>query len=584
MSPNSNRRYVVRRPHAQLAVSALAALTLSCGSATAPGTVTAKSIVVTPDSLSVPQADSVHLDVSVLDADNSLISGIAVTFKSSDPHIFTVSNLGWVKASGHAGKAQVIVQSGGISARIPVTVTPVLAGVVVTPDSATMPQQGTLQLHAAVLDAVGDTIQGAPLSFTSSNQSLAAVSNAGLVVSTGPAGQVSIIARSDSLSTSVSVTIAQVPTSISGPPTINIGKSAQLQLRLALLDAVGTPIPNATFHYVSSNTGSVTVSSAGLLTSVGPLGSATITVTSGSITKKITVAVVSVTHPQGTIVATVPAGSASYGVAISQAGVVYAAQLGSGLARADLPSFTFGTPFSTGGAWTVAFAPGGATAYVSGYNSSGLAIVNVASNTVTGTVTDGTAGNAYDVAVSQDGSRVYVSGDGHVYVIDPIAKSIVFNVAVSGAANHISVHPSQPFVYASLFDAQEVDEVNVQTGAVTQHFAVPGTPQGTVVSPDGSLLYIANESGVLDILNLSTKAIEDSVQLGCGGYGIAMSPDAEQLWVSCGYGNVVKVVDVASRTVVATIAAGNSPRRVAFDAAGTTAVVVGDGGSAVFVQ
>ena len=63
-----------------------------------------------------------------------------------------------------------------------------------------------------------------------------------------------------------------------------------------------------------------------------------------------------------------------------------------------------------------------------------------------------------------------------------------------------------------------------------------------------------------------------------------MTPDAQQLWVSCGYGNVVKVVDIASRAVVATIAAGNSPRRVAFDAGGTTAVVVGDGGTAVFVQ
>ncbi len=584
MSTNSRRRCTVRRTSARLAAIALAALALSCGSATAPGGIEAKSIIVTPDSLTLPQADSAQLDVSVLDANDHLISGIAVTFKSSDSRILTVSNLGWVRASGHAGQAQVIVQSGGISTQVPVTVTSVLASVVVAPAAPTMPQKGTLQLHAAVLDAVGDTVQGAPLAFSSSNQTLAVVSGDGLVVSAGPAGQTTILVTSGSLSTSVPLTIEQVPTSISGPPSIGLGKGTQLQLHLALLDAVGTPIPGATFQYASSDAGIVTVSSTGLLTSAGPLGSATITVTSGTLTKKITVSVVTVTHPQGNIVSTVSVGGSNYGVAISKAGVVYVVQLGSGLVRADLPSFTFGTLFSVSGAWSVAFAPNGATAYVSGYSSTGLAIVDVASNTVTGTVTAGTAGDAYDVAVSQDGSRVFMGADGHVYVIDPVAKSVVYNVAVSGAANHISVHPSQPFVYASLFDAQEVDEVNVQTGVVTQRFSVPGTPQGSVVSPDGSYLYIANESGTLDILNLSTKTIETSVSLGCPGFGIAMTPDSQQLWVSCGYGNVVKVVDIASQTVVATIAAGNSPRRVAFDAAGTTAVVVGDGGTAVFVQ
>lgn len=584
MSTNPGRRRARRSTSACLAAIALAALTLSCGSATAPGTVQAKSIVVTPDSLTLPQADSAQLDVSVLDASGALISGIAVTFQSGDTRILSVSNLGWVRASGHAGKTQVIVRSGGISAQVPVIVTPVLAGIAVTPAAPTMPQKGTLQLHAAVLDAVGDTVQGAPLSFNSINQALAVVSATGLVVSAGPAGQTTIVVTSDSLSTSVPLTIQQVPTSISGPPSIELGKGSQLQLSLSLLDAVGTPIPNATFQYASSNTGTVTVSSSGLLTSVGPLGSATITITSGSITKKITVSVVTATHPQGIIVSTTSVGGSNYGVAISQAGVVYVVQLSSGLVRADLPSFTFGTVFSVPGAWSVAFAPGGATAYVAGYNSTGLAIVDVGSNTVTGTVTAGTAGDAYDVAVSQDGSRVFMGADGHVYVISAAAKSIVFDVAVPGAANHISVHPSQPLVYASLFDASEVDEVNVQTGVVARRFPVPGIPQGSVVSPDGSYLYIANEAGTLDILNLSTQTIETSVQLGCGGFGLSMTPDAEQLWVSCGYGNVVKVVDIASRSVVATIASGNSPRRIAFDAAGTTAVVVGDGGTAVFVQ
>ncbi|HEX6537149.1 MAG TPA: Ig-like domain-containing protein [Gemmatimonadaceae bacterium] len=584
MSPRSIRDRAGRRAGARLAAIALAAGTLSCGSATEPRGVEAKTIVVTPDQITLPQADSVRLDVSVLDASDALISGIAVSFASSDTSVFDVSNLGWVRASGHAGQAQVVVRSGGISTQVPVTVTPVLAGVVVTPAAATMPQKGTLQLRAAVVDAVGDTVRGAPLTFSSANQALAVVSADGLVVSAGPAGQTTIVVSSDSLTTTVPLTIQQVPTSISGASSLDIGKGAQLQLRPSLLDAVGTPIPGATFEYASSDAGTITVSSSGLLTSVGPLGSATITITSGTITKKITVTAVDATHPQGTVAATTSIGGTLYGVAVSRAGVVYAVQLGDALVRADLPSFTFGAPFPISGASSAAFAPGGATAYVSKYSGGGLAIVDVASNAVTGTIPVGNPGNAYDVAVARDGSRVFMSGDGHVYVMDPAAKSVLFDVAIAGAANHISPHPSLPLVYASLFTSHEIDEVNVQTGAISQRFAVTGTPQGTVVSPDGTLLYIANEAGRIDILNLSTKTIESSVQLGCGGFGIAMTPDGTQLWVACGYAGQVKIVDIASRTVTSTISTNNSPRRIAFDATGTTAVVVGDGGTAVFVQ
>lgn len=581
--PSATARRTATRRRRVLLVAALGLGVASCGSPTEPR-VQAGKIVVSPGSVSVPQADSVQLSVSVLDKQDELISGIAVTFASSDTGILTVDNLGWVRGTGHAGSADVIVRSGGISTQVPVTVTPVLRGIVVQPNPATMPQKGTLQLQAAVLDAVGDTVPAAPITFASANQQLAVVSSSGLIVSAGPAGSTTIVASADTLRTTVTLTITQVPTSIAAPSTLNLGHGMQLQLAPRVLDAVGQPIAGATFTFASSDESIVTVSSTGLLTSAGPLGTATITVGSGVLSARIAVTVVDATHPAGTIVGTSSVNGSPWGVAISGTGTVYTALLGGGVARASVSSYTFDPPLAlSGGTTGVAFSPDGSLAYVAGYADVGLAIVDVGSFSLTASVTQGMTGNAYDAAVSPDGSQVYLGADGHVYVIDPVNRSVAAAIPVPGAANHVTAHPSRPLVYASLFNAGTVVEVDVQANTVARTFAVGGTPQGSAVTPDGSTLYIANETGALDVLDLASGTVTSTVSLGCGGFGVALSPDRQQLYVACSNAGVVKVVDVASLSVIATINVGNGPRGVAFSKDGTVAAVAG-GSSVVFIR
>ncbi len=567
---------------------AAVALAVACSSSTEPGSggPTAATVVVTPDTVRINQKDSLKVDVSVLDANQDLLAGAAVSFRSSDQKLVTVSDVGVVHSVGPAGTAHIIATSGNASTNVPVVILPVPLSVSVTPNPVAILQKDTLTLVAKVVDAIGNPIAGAPITFASSDTTIVQVSAAGLLTSVGPSAGVTISVSSGALVTSVPVVVTQVPTTLKPSVTqLTMGTGTQEQLGIQVLDAIGQPIPNASISFVSDKTNIVTVSSSGLLTSVGPTGTATITVSSSGLKTTVAVTVLPTTHPGGTIAATLPLPSA-FGVAISAQGVVYASTLTGSVGRVDLPTLSFDASISAAVGSTldgIAFNAQGTTAFVAGALG-GLGIIDVATNTLTGTVAPPAGfGGAFSVALSPNGSLVYLGGSAAVFAINPGTQTVAATIAVPGTANHMALHPTMPLLYVSLVDASQVVEINTQTNAITRTFNVGPTPQGVAVSLDGTELYVAQESGGLTIVNLATGA-QTSVSLQTAGFGLALSPDGAQLYIAASQQGQVFVVDRISRTIVKTINTGGEPRRVAFDASGKTAAVANDDGWVDIIQ
>jgi YVTN family beta-propeller protein len=76
-----------------------------------------------------------------------------------------------------------------------------------------------------------------------------------------------------------------------------------------------------------------------------------------------------------------------------------------------------------------------------------------------------------------------------------------------------------------------------------------------------------------------TSGLQDStIALGGGGFGVALSPDNVQLYVTFPASHVVKVIDRATRAIVKTIQTNGTPRRLAFSVAGETAVIANEAG------
>ncbi|HEX4561086.1 MAG TPA: hypothetical protein VH113_04570, partial [Gemmatimonadales bacterium] len=96
-------------------------LIAGCSNATSPGGGAVASLVAVPDTVRVFTPDTTRLTVNALDGQGHLVTGVSVTFASSDTNVATVSSIGLVTATGF-GAATLTVSSGNATTHIPVLV------------------------------------------------------------------------------------------------------------------------------------------------------------------------------------------------------------------------------------------------------------------------------------------------------------------------------------------------------------------------------------------------------------------------------------------------------------------------------
>ena len=165
-----------------------------------------------------------------------------------------------------------------------------------------------------------------------------------------------------------------------------------------------------------------------------------------------------------------------------------------------------------------------------------------------------------------------------------LTRAVVDSVAVGDAPNALVFGRGDTLLYVSSFLGGTVAEISVSGAlAIARTFTLGGKPQGMALSPDGSKLYVANESGVLDVVDIASGTVTAPVSLGGSGFGLAMTPDTLQLYVTLLSGGVA-VVDRASLSVTRTIPTGGQPRRVVFSPDGLTAVIADQAGSVIFIR
>ncbi len=283
-----------------------------------------------------------------------------------------------------------------------------------------------------------------------------------------------------------------------------------------------------------------------------------------------------------TIVGTVPLADGPYGVAVSDAGVIYAAQIGgSTLARGDLATRIFGSSVFVGSTPPhVVFNPAGITAYATLQTGQGLAVVDVATNTLTTTVPLHSDG--FNLIVAPDGQRVYVTtADGTLYTVNAATNAVTTTLAVGAAANGLAFSPDGTVLYVSSRDAGTVVAVDPATNTITRTYTLGGMPQRLAVAPDGTELYVANEVTGLDVVNVATGAVT-STSFGTPGYGLGLTPDGTQLYVLLPNTGEVRVLDRVSRALIKSLLVGGVPRNVTFASDGTA--LVANEAAIVFIQ
>ncbi|MEO8138043.1 MAG: YncE family protein [Gemmatimonadota bacterium] len=277
-------------------------------------------------------------------------------------------------------------------------------------------------------------------------------------------------------------------------------------------------------------------------------------------------------HPPIAVVDSVPLAGNPYGVAISKQGLVYICLLAANqVARTSLPIVNFGPPIAVGLVPPhVVFNPAGTRAYATDQNGQALEVIDVASGLAVNTIPLGHDG--FNLIVRADGKQIFASvSTGQVYVVDAATDAIIDSIILGPVVNGFARHPNENLIYISSRDGGTVSEVDAATHVVARTFTTGGMPQRLAVSPNGKELLIANETLGLDIWNLITGTRDTS--LAMAAYGLGLSPDGVHAYVTDPQNGIIRVVDRVGRFVDTVLTVGGTPRNVAFNAAGTTAII-----------
>jgi hypothetical protein len=130
----------------------------------------------------------------------------APVWTTSSGAVATVDSRGVVTGVS-IGLASIIAKVGGMQGQIALPVVPVaVATVVVDPPAASLSPGDTIRFAATTLDAVGDTLAGRPVTWSSTKAAVATVSPAGLVTAV-TAGTAVIVASSGEASAAAAVVV-----------------------------------------------------------------------------------------------------------------------------------------------------------------------------------------------------------------------------------------------------------------------------------------------------------------------------------------------------------------------------------------
>jgi YVTN family beta-propeller protein len=246
----------------------------------------------------------------------------------------------------------------------------------------------------------------------------------------------------------------------------------------------------------------------------------------------------------------------------------------------DLVSQTPGTevPLPGGGEGAppdVAITPDGAGAYVSNLASGEVVPIDVAANTAGTPIS---VPSPYGVAITADGSRVYVSDQGgNVYAIDVATNAVVVGpIAVGSGARAIAVTPDGALLYvANAFD-DTVSVIDTATNLVIATIAVGNDPEGIAVTPDGAFVYVANSfSDDVSVIDVKTNSVVATVSTS-GGNAIAVTPNGATAYSVAGDGSATPI-DVATNVAGPSIPVGDFLSDIAILPNGATGYAVSSG-------
>jgi len=224
---------------------------------------------------------------------------------------------------------------------------------------------------------------------------------------------------------------------------------------------------------------------------------------------------------------------------------------------------------AVGGCGGVAVSPDGSRVYVANNYGNGISIMDASTNQFIRSVNINSE-TFQGVAVSPDGSKVYTIdwAENGVAVIDVHRYRVLTKIRTGNAPYTVVVHPNGQRLYVINRSSNTVSVIDTSTNKVIKNVQAGGDPNNATISRDGARLYVTNTaSNALSVMNTSTNTMIHDVKGLTLATSVAVIPDGSKIYVSS-LNNVVFVIDASSYKVLQTVSGtGDSAIAVSPDGA-----------------
>ena len=181
--------------------------------------------------------------------------------------------------------------------------------------------------------------------------------------------------------------------------------------------------------------------------------------------------------------------------------------------------------------------PGSRWGFAVGWDSSKIAVVDLAAREVTKNLDTGLEQSGYAVVrSSRDGSRLYVgyAGADALIVVDTASHEVAADLAVRlGPYPSFAVHPDRDLVYAALPDSGYVSVWDVPAAAVRETIPAGRFPGTLGMTPGGETLYVANLlDETVSVIDLETHEVAATIAVGSSPAIALVSPDGRFVYVA----------------------------------------------------
>ena len=220
-----------------------------------------------------------------------------------------------------------------------------------------------------------------------------------------------------------------------------------------------------------------------------------------------------------------------------------------------------------------ALSPDGKTLYVSQISGQ-LLVISTANDKLVATIPTGINSGTDSVAVSADGTQVYLQSYQNLQVLDATTHAITTTVALPGSSTYggfyrhlLTMTPDGCELYAYTTGRGTYSVIDLATNTVINTLTPPQALTEIAFGSGGTSGY-AVSSGSGYVINAATGAITASMALGSGPHALAVNSDGSTAALTSQGTNTMSVIDLASNTATATVPVGGRPTAVSLTGSG----------------